>query len=57
MILFLLYIINVESRNKLKKIIFKINEVELLCKTKPQVSKVIFFNFFLEVFIKANNSS
>ena len=42
---------------ELKKIIFKINEVELLCKTKPQVSKVIFFNFFLEVFIKANNSS
>jgi DNA polymerase-3 subunit delta len=41
----------------LKKIINGINDTELLCKKKPQISKVIFFNFFLKICVKANNFS
>ncbi len=43
--------------NDLKKIIKKINNIELLCKKNPQVSKAIFFNFFLEICCKANSYS
>ena len=41
----------------LKKIINGINNTELLCKKNPQVSKVIFFDFFLKICVKANNFS
>ena len=49
--------LSVWSLNDLKKIIGKINDTELLCKKNPQISKVIFFNFFTEICIKANNFS
>ena len=35
----------------------EINNTELLCKKKPHISKVVFFNFFLEICTKANNYS
>ena len=43
--------------DELKKLIYDINNTELLCKKNPQVSKTIFFNFFLKVCQKANNFS
>ena len=49
--------LSVWSLNDLKKIIGKINDTELLCKKNPLISKVIFFNFFTEICIKANNFS
>ena len=49
--------LSVWSLNDLKKIIGKINDTELLCKKNPQISKVVFFNFFTEICIKANNFS
>ena len=45
------------SLNDLKKIINGINNTELLCKQKPQMSKAIFFDFFLKICVKANNFS
>ena len=41
----------------LKKIIYEINDTELLCKKNPQISKFIFINFFSEICKKANNYS
>ena len=41
----------------LKKIVKEINHTELLCKKNPQVSNVIFFNFFLKICLLANSSS
>ena len=41
----------------LKKTIQEINKTELLCKKNPQISKIIFFNFFNNLCKKANNSS
>ena len=49
--------LSIWSLNDLKKIIGKMNDTELLCKKNPQISKVIFFNFFTEICIKANNFS
>jgi len=49
--------LSVWSLNDLKKIIGEINDTELLCKKNPQISKVIFFNFFSEICKKANNFS
>ena len=43
--------------NGLKKVIGEINDTELLCKKNPQISKVLFFNFFSEICKKANNFS
>ena len=43
--------------NDLKKIIYEINDTELLCKKNPQISKFIFINFFSEICKKANNYS
>ena len=43
--------------NQLKKIADGINYTELMCKKNPQISKAIFFNFFLKVCTKANNFS
>ena len=45
------------SLNELKKMISGINNTELLCKKNPQISKAIFFNFFLEICTKTNNYS
>ena len=41
----------------LKTTIYEINDIELLCKKNPQVSKIIFFNFFSKICTKANNFS
>ena len=43
--------------NDLKKVIDEINDTELLCKKNPQISKVLFFNFFSGICKKANNFS
>ena len=43
--------------NDLKKIVGEINDTELLCKKNPQLSKIIFFNFFTKICKKANNYS
>lgn len=49
--------LSIWSLNDLKKMINKINNTELLCKKNPQISKIIFFNFFSEICKKANNFS
>ena len=41
----------------LEKLIVDINNTELLCKKNPQLSKVIFFNFFSKICKKANSYS
>ena len=49
--------LSIWSLTDLKKIIGKINDIELLCKKNPKISKIIFFNFFSEICKKANNFS
>ena len=49
--------LSIWSLNDLKKIIGEINDIELLCKKNPNISKIIFFNFFSEICKKANNFS
>ena len=49
--------LTVWSLNELKTTIYEINDVELLCKKKPTISKVVFFNFFNKICKKANNYS
>jgi len=49
--------LSIWSLNNLKKMIDEINNIELLCKKNPQISKVIFFNFFTNICKKANNFS
>ena len=49
--------LSIWNLNDLKKIINGINNTEHLCKKNPQVSKVIFFNFFMKICVKANNFS
>ena len=49
--------LSIWNLNDLKKIIREINNTEHLCKKNSQVSKAIFFNFFLKICIKANNFS
>ncbi len=49
--------LSIWSINELENIINKINSTELLCKKNPQISKVIFFDFFLKICIKASNFS
>ena len=49
--------LSIWNLNDLKKIISEINNTEYLCKKNSQVSKAIFFNFFLKICIKANNFS
>ena len=43
--------------SNLKKTIYEINDIELLCKKNPQISNMIFFNFFTKICKKANNFS
>ena len=45
------------SLNDLKTAVYEINDTELLCKKNPQISKIIFFNFFTKLCKKANNYS
>ena len=49
--------LSIWNLNDLEKIISGINNTEYLCKKNSQASKVIFFNFFLKICIKANNFS
>jgi DNA polymerase III subunit delta len=49
--------LSVWKLNDLKKMVKEINDTELLCKKNPQVSNVIFFNFFLKICLLANSSS
>ena len=49
--------LSIWNLNGLKKIINEINNTEHLCKKNSQVSKAIYFNFFLKICIKANNFS
>ena len=49
--------LSIWSLNDLKKMIGDINNTELLCKKNPQISKIIFFNFFSQICKKANNFS
>jgi|TARA_B110000438_G_scaffold265390_1_gene278695 DNA polymerase-3 subunit delta len=49
--------LSIWSLEDLKKIINEINNTELLCKKNPNISKVIFFNFFTSICKKANNVS
>jgi len=43
--------------NDLRKIFYEINNVELLCKKKPQLAKIISFNFFSKICKKASSYS
>ena len=43
--------------NDLKTAINEISNTELLCKKNPQISKIIFFNFFTKLCKRANNYS
>ena len=43
------------SLRDLKTIIDEINDTEILCRKNPQISKIIFFNFFNKLCKKANN--
>ena len=49
--------LSIWSFDELEKLISKINNTELLCKKNPQISKIILFNFFLEICTKANSYS
>ena len=42
---------------RLEKTIDEINNIELMCKKNPNISKIIFFNFFSEICKKASNFS
>ena len=43
--------------NDLKNTVHEINNIELLCKKNPNISKIIFFNFFTNICKKASNFS
>ena len=43
--------------NDLKKIIYEINNIEILCKKNPQLAKIISFNFLNKICKKASNFS
>tara|TARA_Y100000590_G_scaffold320148_1_gene362414 strand:+ start:932 stop:1951 length:1020 start_codon:yes stop_codon:yes gene_type:complete len=49
--------LSVWKLNDLQKTISEINDIESLCKKNPQVSKVIFFDFFSKICKKANSYS
>ena len=49
--------ITIWSLNDLKTTMHEINNIEILCKKNPQISKIIFFNFFSKLCKKANNFS
>jgi len=45
------------SLNDLKTTMHEISNIEFLCKKNPQISKIIFFDFFTKLCKKANNYS
>ena len=49
--------LSIWNLNDLKKIIYEINNIEILCKKKPQLSRMAAFDFFSRICIKANNYS
>ena len=49
--------LSIWNLQELNVIINEINSTELLCKKNPQISQVIFFNFFTKLCKKANNYS
>jgi DNA polymerase III subunit delta len=49
--------LSIWNNKDLNNIIREINDVEILCKKNPQISKIIFFNFFTKICKKANNYS
>ena len=49
--------LSIWSLKELKKIITGVNNTEFLCKKNPHSSKVIFYDFFLKICIRANNFS
>ena len=49
--------LSVWKLDDLQKTISEINDIESLCKKNPQVSKVIFFDFFSKICKKANSYS
>ena len=49
--------LSIWSLDDLKKMIIEINNTELQCKKNPQISKIIFFNFFSKICKKASNCS
>jgi len=49
--------LSIWSLDELKKMVNGINDAELLCKKNPQISKIIFFDFFSQICVKANNFS
>ena len=49
--------LNIWNYKDLKKISFQINDIEILCKKNPQISKIVFLKFFTEICNQANNYS
>jgi len=49
--------LSIWNLDELKKIIYKINDIEFLCKKNPKSSKIIFFNFLNQICKKASNYS
>jgi len=49
--------LSIWSLAELRKMISEINDTEHLCKKRPQISKAIFFNFFLKICMQANSYS
>ena len=49
--------LSIWSLAELKKIISGVNNTEFLCKKNPQTSKIIFFDFFLKICLKASSAS
>jgi len=45
------------SLGELKEISKEINNIEILCKKNPQISKLVFFNFFTKICKQASNYS
>ena len=49
--------LSIWSADELKKIVYEINNIEILCKKNPQLSKIISFNFFNGICKKASSFS
>jgi len=49
--------LSIWSYMDLKKIIYEVNNIEMMCKKNPQISQIIAFKFFNELCKKANSYS
>ena len=49
--------LSVWNLSDLKKIIYEINNIEILCKKRPRLSRIAAFDFFSKICKKANNYS